>query len=255
MKKFLSILLAACLLVSMSVMLASCGHKCEFAEEWSKDENSHWHECTGEDCTEIADKADHTWDEGKITTKPTQEADGVKTFTCTACEQTKTEAVAFTGMTEEEWNAAFDAAVFENFVYTEKATVKGNGMTIDTESTYKFTKDNAWIKMVMYGQTVEQFAPSKADAIELRDETVASIKDITAFAKYKYDAATKTYKATAEIEIEALGEDTTDVTLTFANGKLAKIEYNLSYTENGTELTVNSVVTLADYGTVVLDPK
>ena len=95
MKKFLSVFLSFCLLFSFSVTLASCAHKCEFSSEWSKDEASHWHVCTKEDCAEVADKADHTWDEGKITTIATQEADGVKTFTCTVCAQTKTESVVF----------------------------------------------------------------------------------------------------------------------------------------------------------------
>ncbi len=37
--------------------------------------------------------ADHTWDNGVITTQPTVEIEGVKTCTCTECGETKTEAV------------------------------------------------------------------------------------------------------------------------------------------------------------------
>ena len=40
-------------------------------------------------------KTGHDWDEGVITTKPTEDADGVKTFTCSKCNETKTEAVTF----------------------------------------------------------------------------------------------------------------------------------------------------------------
>ncbi|MBE6680413.1 MAG: hypothetical protein E7598_07845, partial [Ruminococcaceae bacterium] len=36
-----------------------------------------------------------TWDDGVITTEPTADADGVKTYTCTVCGRTKTEAVKF----------------------------------------------------------------------------------------------------------------------------------------------------------------
>ena len=42
----------------------------------------------------------HSWDEGKITTKPTCVVAGVKTFTCTVCNETKTETVPATGHTE-----------------------------------------------------------------------------------------------------------------------------------------------------------
>lgn len=36
-------------------------------------------------------KKDHTWDNGVVTTEPTAEKDGVKTYTCTVSNETKTE--------------------------------------------------------------------------------------------------------------------------------------------------------------------
>lgn len=36
----------------------------------------------------------HSWDEGKVTREATTEAEGEKTFTCTVCSQTRTEAIA-----------------------------------------------------------------------------------------------------------------------------------------------------------------
>ncbi len=44
----------------------------------------------------------HQWDEGKVTTAPTCENAGVKTYTCTVCNETKTEAIAATGHTSVE---------------------------------------------------------------------------------------------------------------------------------------------------------
>ena len=44
----------------------------------------------------------HSWDEGKITTAPTCENAGVKTYTCTVCNATKTEAINATGHTPVE---------------------------------------------------------------------------------------------------------------------------------------------------------
>ena len=55
---------------------------------------------------EVISAKGHSWDEGKITTEPTCVADGVKTYTCTACNETKTEKVDATGHTE-----VIDAAV------------------------------------------------------------------------------------------------------------------------------------------------
>ena len=44
----------------------------------------------------------HSWDEGKITTAPTCENAGVRTYTCTVCNATKTEAIDATGHTPIE---------------------------------------------------------------------------------------------------------------------------------------------------------
>ena len=43
---------------------------------------------------------DHQWDEGVITTEPGCVTDGVKTYTCTICKETKTEVIPATGHTE-----------------------------------------------------------------------------------------------------------------------------------------------------------
>ncbi|MBQ8448927.1 MAG: hypothetical protein IJX27_08385 [Clostridia bacterium] len=94
MKKFLSALLASALLLLLGVMLASCAHECEFSEDWSKDESSHWHACeVSEKCEEITDKAEHTWNEGKVTVKATPEAEGTKVYACKVCGYEKTEVI------------------------------------------------------------------------------------------------------------------------------------------------------------------
>ena len=51
--------------------------------------------------TEIPAKG-HSWNEGEITTSPTCENVGVKTYTCTVCNATKTEAIDATGHTPVE---------------------------------------------------------------------------------------------------------------------------------------------------------
>ena len=51
--------------------------------------------------TEIPAKG-HSWDEGKITTAPTCENTGVKTYTCTVCNATRYEAIDATGHTPVE---------------------------------------------------------------------------------------------------------------------------------------------------------
>lgn len=253
MKKILSILLAACLLASMGIILSSCGHQCNFATEWSKDETSHWHKCTGEECTEIADKADHTWNEGEITTPPTQEADGVKAFTCTVCAQTKTESVAFAGMTEAEWNAAFDVEMFENFMFTYELTDSSPNDLNHANFVYKFTNDTAWYQMIVWGQPYEEFLSTKEKVENQRNHIMNLIEDVSSFDNFKYDVETKTYKATSAITIKDVNVDTTDATITFADGKLAKVEYS-ALALGGEGVVLTTVMTFSEYGTVVLNP-
>lgn len=254
MKKILSIVLTACLLVSMCLALTACGHECEFATTWSKDATDHWHACTGEDCTEIADKAPHDWNEGEVTTAPAQEADGIKTFTCKTCGQTKTESVAFTGMTEAEWNAAFAAAVFENCTYREISATSYTGITVNSDVIYKLNANCAYGKMTIGNESDEEFTSNQQEVDSVHQMLLESITTMTPYASYSYDAATKTYKATAPITIASLDATTEDVTLTFAGGKLSQITYNVSFTQSDIAFTATSTVTLSDYGTTVVNP-
>jgi hypothetical protein len=254
MKKLLSVSLAVCLLSAMGGTLTSCFHKCEFSTDWSGDESAHWHACTVENCDKTADKADHTWDEGKITTPATQEAEGVRTYTCTVCAQEKTEAVVFTGMSENQWDSAFRSFNYKNFSYTEESTVKGSGVTVNTKSAYKFTKDCAWVKVTIAGQSEEDYVTSSSDVERLHLKLFQSIKALAPYASYAYDAETKTYKATKPVRIDELDASTTDITLTFSDGYLTKIEYSVSFKSEGIDFTSTSTVTLSDFGTVELDP-
>ena len=77
------------------------GH--DFSKEWTTCEISHWHKCTRENCDVISDDEDHKWDEGKITTEPTCEKEGVKTYTCPVCNKTKTEPIPENGHTWDDW--------------------------------------------------------------------------------------------------------------------------------------------------------
>ena len=57
--------------------------------------------CSGCGATErrnLTDAAGHKWDGGTVTTAPTETTPGVRTFTCTVCDQTRTEAIPATGV-------------------------------------------------------------------------------------------------------------------------------------------------------------
>lgn len=268
MKKITSIILLLVMLLSMAILSACTpAHKCTPDEEWTYDENSHWHKCAElpyvelfgisymdllkASCAEVFDKADHTWDAGTITTPATQEADGIKTFTCSVCNGTKTEPVPYTGMTKGEWNAVFEKKQFENFTYTETSVLKTTGMEMETVTTYEFEKEKARATATVAGQTETQ-SFAAAQATILRSNLLTSLEPLVKFEDFRYDAATKSYVLKGIVIISALNVKADTMTLTFEDGKLVKMVYTCKITQNGITFDVTSTVLFTDYGTTVV---
>lgn len=63
------------------------------ANVWEKDADNHWHPATCEHTAEKGSLEKHVWNDGTVTTEPTETEEGVKTYTCTKCGQTKTAAI------------------------------------------------------------------------------------------------------------------------------------------------------------------
>lgn len=57
----------------------------DFTGEWKKNETSHWHVCTVENCGVTADGAAHTYSDWTIEKAATTTEDGVKVRTCEVC--------------------------------------------------------------------------------------------------------------------------------------------------------------------------
>lgn len=98
------------------------GH--DFTGNYSSDANGHWHKCSrcdvteekaahtypeNTDCTQEVNctvcgytkpAGEHIWNAGEITTAATCTVNGVRTYTCTVCVQTKTEAILAPGHVE-----------------------------------------------------------------------------------------------------------------------------------------------------------
>ena len=67
----------------------------------------------------VTDKAlGHTWDNGVVTTLPTTSKEGVKTFTCTVCKETKTETIDKLGEDQKDQSAANEAINLINGIGT-----------------------------------------------------------------------------------------------------------------------------------------
>lgn len=91
-RKSIAILLSVVLM--LVIMLTACNcKKHKFSSEWKYDDTSHWHECLKKKHSDVADKAEHTFNEGVVTTTPTETSEGVLTLTCTVCGYQKTKSI------------------------------------------------------------------------------------------------------------------------------------------------------------------
>lgn len=94
-KIFITIFAAVLAITATLSLFTACKkNKHDFAAEWKYDETYHWHECTTKKHSDTSEKIAHDFDGGEITTQPTEQAKGVKTFTCNTCGYQKVEEVA-----------------------------------------------------------------------------------------------------------------------------------------------------------------
>lgn len=104
-KSIWAFVLALCLIVPAIFMMTACGkHKHSFSDDWSKSETQHWHACTGKNCEEKSDLADHdfVWVEK---TPAGVHTDKVETGTCKICHYQKDRTVEGTGKHSWEWKS------------------------------------------------------------------------------------------------------------------------------------------------------
>ena len=158
-KSLLTFVLAVCLIVPAMFMLSACGHKHTAVTEWSSDATYHWHVCEDKNCKEILDKAEHTWDAGVVTKEATFLEDGEKTYTCSVCKRTKTEAVAYNYVDlnyveEDDTQTYVKFTVTEAGAYYFRYEVKNCG----------FANGYYWINMNKVGGGLQQTDTTHAQA-------------------------------------------------------------------------------------------
>ena len=95
MKKRFTFLAVVVCLLAMLLILASCGHEHSAKTEWEKNDAEHWHQCSGEDCTELLDKGAHDYE--VITTPATCTEKGSEVQKCKSCGFEKSTEIAQLG--------------------------------------------------------------------------------------------------------------------------------------------------------------
>ncbi|MBQ9099609.1 MAG: hypothetical protein IJY50_09320 [Clostridia bacterium] len=259
-KRIISFALATLLCVSSLAVLTACSHEHCFSTDWSADATHHWHACEDASCTEVSDKAEHSFDGGKVTTEATDTADGVKTFTCTVCDATKTEPIAFNGLTAGQYGVAMDAPNFNN-------------VTVNWELNVTPVSGDAYSEVFvvkMDGNKYSQAGTSNGEKISVYSESDAeSVAELKAtllfFAQIKrkqltFDKATGVYTAAEDCKVNVEMPDGaiqtfTDAKMKFSGNTVTEVTFALSYTDGGeVTWTATGKVTLSGYTTTVVVP-
>ena len=116
--------------------IAALGHTTPTA--YTTDASNHWKVC-GRGCgTTVVAKAAHSWNSGSVTTAATCTAAGTRTYTCTVCSRTKTEAIAALGHT------GGTATCTAKPVCTRCNTAYGSALGHTTPTAYTTDGTNHW---------------------------------------------------------------------------------------------------------------
>lgn len=102
-KSIWALALAFMLVVPAMFLFSACGkHEHSFSSDWTKTESQHWHACTGKNCNEKQNLADHdfVWVEK---TPAGVHTDKVETGTCSTCQYQKDRTVEGSGANIHSW--------------------------------------------------------------------------------------------------------------------------------------------------------
>jgi len=131
----------------------------------------------------------HTWDNGTVTTEPTETTPGVRTFTCAVCSQTKTEVIPATGthtfvftknIAPTCTEAGYDLYTCRDCGATEKRNVKPalghkwDSGTVTTEPTEKDPGTMTYTCTVC-GQTKTEVIPATGPHAHVWDEGTVTV--------------------------------------------------------------------------------
>ena len=150
-------------------LFSACGHKHSFSNEWTKTESQHWHACTGKNCNEKQDLANHdfVWAEK---TPAGVHTDKVETGTCSTCQYQTDRTVEGSGAGIHTWERkSDDTKHWEQTTCTQHDTIKRN----EEAHTWEWKANNAkhWQET-----TCEQGTPLKQNE---QDHTWESKSDAT----------------------------------------------------------------------------
>ena len=152
--------------------------------------------------TEAVAKIEHTWNEGEVTKEPSVDEEGVMTFTCTVCGETKTEAIP--KLTAAEYASSLISDLPSTITVENKDQVK------EARDAYEALSEEEKAAFDEAGLLKLEAAEAKLEAAEAKAEAEQAVKDKEAADKEAQqakdnekdalDAKAKAEKAQADAE-------------------------------------------------------
>ena len=227
MKKLHFIIAMLLTTVCCMALFAACSHEHTFAEEWSKDENSHWHAATCQHTAEKSDNGAHTFDGGVET------AEGTK-FTCTKCGYFEIRPSRYRVTADEYANLLgavekFRVDMDHDGLHTYRIISDVVFLASQGVSEYYCFVGNDLVCLVKYydqEEYIEEKRDKKEyDSVKSNSNLLGYIAD--KFALLTYNLESKTYDAESLL-IEEQGEywaKFNDLSVSFEDGKLVSVKF------------------------------
>ena len=187
----------------------------------------------------------HNWDAGKITKAATCTETGVKTYTCTRCQKTKTEEVKATGHKFSAWKTSSKATIYSPAKQTRECTSCHKKQTRDTGKKLKAAIKVSVSKITMQPQQklgTLKVTFANGDSVKAWKSSNPNIFKVVGKTNGKCTLTAGKIAGTAKLTIKLKSGLTKDVSITVKSVKTTKIS------------GVKSVITLKVKKTTTLKP-
>lgn len=235
-KSIWALALAFMLVVPAMFLFSACGkHEHSFSSDWSKSETQHWHACTGKNCEEKSDLADHdfVW---VTKTDAGVHTDKVETGTCSTCQYQKDRTIEGSGANIHEWVwKANEHKHWQETTCEHETPLKQN----EQYHTWKYESEGELTHRRTTNCGAEKH-PSRTEikiAHRYTDETdvdcndCSYVRSLTGKGSFNNKVFTKTYNAGAQ------GVASSDYTVDEAIKGLCEIQYKVKDANDSTYTT------------------
>lgn len=217
------------------------------AEKYAHDERHHWTPCTVDGCNIKLNWAEHRFSSGVVTTLPTEESDGVMTYTC-GCGYEKNESIAIDHA---------DALIFGEAVQEERLSnvcvrltaVVGDSTEQVTALTACFDGELLSLSGKLQGEDVRGTTDDAARIGAYR-AALFFFKSLRA-QDLRYDAAGRIYVSDSELTVElenGTGIAFEDIGLRIANNAVSYVSCRYTYFGDSGVTEGKLEMALYDYG-------